>query len=166
MQVILKQMGDCILRRCELSDIIPVMEINLRTLPEHYSDYFYESLLEELPEAFIVAEISGKIVGYIMCKIEHGFSNFKKLGFVKKGHVVSVAVIDEHRRKGFGSILVDEAVKGVKTIQGSELYLEVRCSNNDAVKLYEKLGFSIIQRLKAYYRDGEDAYVMAIDFTS
>ena len=166
MQVILKQMGDCILRRCELSDIIPVIEINLRTLPEHYSDYFYESLLEELPEAFIVAEISGKIVGYIMCKIEHGFSNFKKLGFVKKGHMVSIAVIDEHRRKGFGSILVDEAVKGVKTIQGSELYLEVRCSNNDAVKLYEKLGFSIIQRLKAYYRDGEDAYVMAIDFTS
>jgi len=159
-------MGDCILRRCDLSDIIPVMEINLRTLPEHYSDYFYESLLEELPEAFIVAEISGKIVGYIMCKIEHGFSNFKKLGFVKKGHVVSVAVIDEHRRKGYGSVLVDEAVKGVKTIQGSELYLEVRCSNNDAVRLYEKLGFSIIQRLKAYYRDGEDAYVMAIDFTS
>ena len=166
LQVILKQMGDFILRRCELSDIIPVIEINLRTLPEHYSDYFYESLLEELPEAFIVAEISGKIVGYIMCKIEHGFSNFKKLGFVKKGHIVSIAVIDEHRRKGFGSVLVDEAVKGVKTIQGSELYLEVRCSNNDAVKLYEKLGFSIIQRLKAYYRDGEDAYVMAIDFTS
>jgi len=165
-QVILKQIGDCILRRCELGDIIPVMEINLRTLPEHYSDYFYESLLEELPEAFVVAEISGKIMGYIMCKMEHGFSNFKKLGFVKKGHIVSIAVIDEHRRKGFGSVLVDEAVKGVKTIQGSELYLEVRCSNNDAVKLYEKLGFSIIQRLKAYYRDGEDAYVMAIDFTS
>ena len=165
-QVILRQVGDCILRRCELSDIIPVMEINLSTLPEHYSDYFYESLLEELPEAFIVAEISGKIIGYIMCKIEHGFSNFKKLGFVKKGHVVSVAVIDEHRRKGFGSVLVDEAVKGVKTVQGSELYLEVRCSNNDAVKLYEKLGFSIIQRLNSYYRDGEDAYVMAIEFTS
>jgi len=166
MQVILKQMGDCILRRSELSDIIPVIEINLRTLPEHYSDYFYESLLEELPEAFVVAEISSKIVGYIMCKMEHGFSNFKKLGFVKKGHVVSIAVIDEHRRKGFGSVLVDESIKGVKSIHGSELYLEVRCSNNDAVRLYEKLGFSITQRLKAYYRDGEDAYLMAIDFTS
>ena len=159
-------MGDCILRRCELSDIIPVMEINLRTLPEHYSDYFYESLLEELPEAFIVAEISGKIVGYIMCKMEHGFSNFKKLGFVKKGHVVSVAVIDEHRGKGFGSVLVEEAVKGVKIRECSEMYLEVRCSNNDAVRLYEKLRFSITQRLKAYYRDGEDAYVMSIEFTS
>jgi len=142
------------------------MEINLRTLPEHYSDYFYESLLEELPEAFIVAEISGKIIGYIMCKTEYGFSNFKKLGFVKKGHVVSIAVMDEHRGKGFGSAIVNEAIYGVKIRQCSELYLEVRCSNNDAVRLYEKLGFSIIQRLKAYYRDGEDAYVMAIDFTS
>ena len=166
MQVILKQMGDCILRRCELSDIIPVIEINLRTLPEHYSDYFYESLLEELPEAFIVAEISGKIVGYIMCKMEHGFSNFKKLGFVKKGHVVSIAVMKEYRSKGFGSALVNESVKGVKIRQCSELYLEVRCSNNDAVRLYEKLGFSIAQKLKAYYRDGEDAYVMAIDLAN
>ena len=166
MQVILREHNGAIFRRCEPSDLIGVMEINMKTLPEHYSDYFYESLLEELPEAFIVAEISGKIVGYIMCKIEHGFSNFKKLGFVKKGHVVSIAVIDEYRRKGFGSILVDEALKGVKIRQCSELYLEVRCSNNDAVKLYEKLGFSIIQRLKSYYRDGEDAYVMAINFTS
>jgi len=140
------------------------MEINLRTLPEHYSDYFYESLLEELPEAFIVAEISGKIIGYIMCKTEYGFSNFKKLGFVKKGHVVSVSVVEEYRGIGFGSALVDESIKGVKIRQCNELYLEVRCSNNDAVRLYEKLGFSIIQRIKTYYRDGEDAYVMAIDF--
>ena len=84
-----------------------------------------------------------------MCKVEHGFSNFKKLGFVKKGHVVSIAVIDEYRGKGFGSALVDEAIKGVKTIQCSELYLEVRCSNNDAVRLYETLGFFIIHRLKS-----------------
>jgi len=166
MKVILNQVGNCILRRCELSDIIPVMESNLRTLPEHYSDYFYESLLEELPEAFIVAEISGKIIGYIMCKMKHGFSNFRELCFVKKGHVVSIAVLDEHRSKGFGSVLVSEAIKRVKITQCSELYLEVRCSNNDAVRLYEKLGFSIAQRLKAYYRDGEDAYVMAIDFSS
>lgn len=165
LQVILRQIGDCIFRRCEFSDIIPVMEINLRTLPEHYSDYFYESLIAELPEAFVVAEISGKIIGYIMCKMEYGFSNFKKLGFVKKGHVVSVAVIDEHRGKGFGSELVNESLKGVKMRQCGEMYLEVRCSNNDAVRLYEKLGFSINQRLKTYYRDGEDAYLMAINFS-
>ena len=142
------------------------MEINLQTLPEHYSDYFYESLLEELPEAFIVAEIDGKVIGYVMCKTEYGFSNFKKLGFVKKGHVVSVAVLEQHRGKGIGTMLVNESLKGVKMRQCGEMYLEVRCSNNDAVKLYERLGFVILQRPKSYYRDGEDAFLMSIDFTS
>ena len=153
------------IRRCDPSDIIPVMEINLKTLPEHYSDYFYESLLAELPEAFLVAEIERKLVGYIMCKIEYGFSNFKKLGFVKKGHVVSVAVLPEYRKKGIGRALIEEAIAGVKLKKSDELYLEVRCSNTEAIRLYEKLSFVIKQRLKAYYRDGEDAYLMAIEFS-
>ena len=163
MQVILRQLGDCNIRRAGPSDLISVMEINLKTLPEHYSDYFYESLLAELPEAFIVAEIGGKHVGYIMCKTEFGFSNFKKLGFVKKGHVVSIAVVEEHRRKGIGNALVEESVNGIKLRKCDEFYLEVRCSNTDAVRLYEKMGFVIRQQLNAYYRDGEDAYLMAIE---
>ncbi len=163
MQVILRQLGDCSIRRAEASDLIPVMEVNLRTLPEHYSDYFYESLLAEIPEAFIVAEATGRIAGYIMCKTEYGFSNFKKLGFVKKGHVVSVAVLDEFRKRGLGRALVEEAIIGVRARKCDEFYLEVRCSNNGAVRLYESLGFAIRQQLNAYYRDGEDAYLMAID---
>ncbi|MGI0069390.1 MAG: ribosomal protein S18-alanine N-acetyltransferase [Nitrosotalea sp.] len=165
MQVALRDIGNCVIRRCDPSDIIPVMEINLKTLPEHYSDYFYESLLAELPEAFLVAEVERKLVGYIMCKIEYGFSNFKKLGFVKKGHVVSVAVLPEHRKKGIGRALIEEAIAGVKLKKSDELYLEVRCSNTEAIRLYEKLGFVIKQRLKAYYRDGEDASLMAIEFS-
>lgn len=165
MQVALREIGNCVIRRCDPSDILPVMEINLKTLPEHYSDYFYESLLAELPEAFLVAEIEKKLVGYIMCKIEYGFSNFKKLGFVKKGHVVSIAVLSEHRNKGIGRALVEESLLGAKLKKADELYLEVRCSNNEAIKLYEKLEFVIKQRLKAYYRDGEDAYLMTIEFS-
>lgn len=157
-------MGDYIVRRCDLSDLIPVMEVNLKTLPEHYSDYFYESLLAEMPEAFLVTESKGKIVGYIMCKTEYGFSNFKKLGFVKKGHVVSVAVLEEYRGLGLGRAIIEEAINGVKLKRCDELYLEVRCSNTDAVRLYEKIGFVIKQRLRSYYRDGEDAFLMAIEF--
>lgn len=164
MQVILRQVGDCVIRRCEVGDLIPVMELNMKTLPEHYSDYFYESLLSEMPEAFLVAEIKGRIMGYIMCKTEFGFSNFKKLGFVKKGHIVSVAVLDEHRQKGIGKALVDESIQGAKLKKCDELYLEVRCSNTSGVKLYEKLGFIIKQRHKSYYRDGEDAFLMTTEF--
>ncbi len=164
MQAILRQLGDCIIRRADLADLIPVMEINLKTLPEHYSDYFYESLLAEMPEAFLVAQIGDRYVGYIMCKTEFGFSNFKKLGFVKKGHMVSVAVLPEFRGRGIGRALVEEAAGGVRLRRCDEFYLEVRCSNGEAVRLYEGLGFVIRHRLGAYYRDGEDAYLMSCEF--
>jgi len=136
----------------------------MNTLPEHYSDYFFESILRELPEAFVVAEVNDNIIGYIMCKIEFGFSNFRKLGFVKKGHVVSVAVLDQHRGKGVGRALMLEGVNGVVSRKSDEIYLEVRISNESAIKMYEKLGFQIKSRLRTYYRDGEDAYLMALEF--
>jgi ribosomal-protein-alanine N-acetyltransferase len=135
------------------------------TLPEHYSDYFFESLLRELPEAFIVAEVDDRVIGYIMCKIEFGFSNFRKLGFVKKGHVVSVAVLDQHRGKGIGKALMLEGINGVISRKSDEIYLEVRVSNTQAIRMYQKLGFQIKSRLRSYYRDGEDAYLMALEFS-
>ncbi len=99
LQTNLRRVGNYIIRRAEEKDLPTIIDINLITLPEHYSDYFFESILRELPEAFIIAELDDAIIGYIMCKIEFGFSNFRKLGFVKKGHVVSVAVLEQHRGK-------------------------------------------------------------------
>ena len=149
MQVILRQLGDCNIRRAEPSDLIPVMEINLKTLPEHYSDYFYESLLAEVPEAFIVAEIGGKHVGYIMCKTEYGFSNFKKLGFVKKGHVVSIAVLDDYRKKGIGNVLVEESVKGIKLkhCDVSILWVQIYYLRKSSLKISMIQAFLVIQLL-------------------
>jgi [ribosomal protein S18]-alanine N-acetyltransferase len=135
------------------------------TLPEHYSDYFFQSLLRELPEAFIVAELHDDVIGYIMCKIEFGFSNFRKLGFVKKGHVVSVAVLDQHRGKGVGKALMLEGINGVVSRKSDEIYLEVRISNTQAIRMYQNLDFQIKSRLRSYYRDGEDAYLMALEFS-
>jgi ribosomal-protein-alanine N-acetyltransferase len=164
LQTALRSIGDYIIRHCDERDLASVIEINMIALPEHYSEYFFESILRELPEAFIIAEINGRIVGYIMCKIEFGFSNFRKLGFVKKGHVVSVAVLPEHRGKGLGKALMLEGINGVMNRKSDEIYLEVRSSNESAIKMYQKLGFQIKSKLRAYYRDGEDAYLMALEF--
>jgi ribosomal-protein-alanine N-acetyltransferase len=164
LQTALRSIGDYIIRHCEQRDLVSVIEINMIALPEHYSEYFFESILRELPEAFIIAEINGKTVGYIMCKIEFGFSNFRKLGFVKKGHVVSVAVLPEHRGKGLGKALMLEGINGVMNRKSDEIYLEVRTSNESAIKMYQKLGFQIKSKLRTYYRDGEDAYLMALEF--
>ena len=163
MQTALRRIGTYVIRRCEREDLPSIIEINLLTLPEHYSDYFFESILKELPEAFIVAELEGRAIGYIMCKIEFGFSNFRKLGFVKKGHVVSVAVLEKDRGKGLGKGLMQEATTGMIGRKADEIYLEVRVSNEQAVKLYEKLGLIIKTKIRGYYRDSEAAYLMALE---
>jgi [ribosomal protein S18]-alanine N-acetyltransferase len=89
-KAVLTKVGDYAIRRCEKDDIPAVININSMALPEHYSDYFYYEILAEFPETFLVAELDEKVVGYIMCRIEYGFSSLKRLGLARKGHVVSV----------------------------------------------------------------------------
>jgi [ribosomal protein S18]-alanine N-acetyltransferase len=165
LQIALRNVNGYSLRRCDIDDLKSVIDINEKTLPEHYTEYFFESLLREIPEAFIVAELENEIVGYIMCKLEFGFSNFRKLGFVKKGHVVSISLLEKHRGKYIGEALMMEGINGVVARKGDEIYLEVRTSNLPAISLYRKLGFQTKSILKSYYRDGEDANLMALDLS-
>ena len=159
--IFIRKIGKYGVRRATPSDISNVIAINWASLPEHYSDSFFEERLQESPETFIVAEDeTGKIQGYIMCRIEYGFSNVRRYGLARKGHIVSVAVVEEHRGQGLGNVLCEEAISGMKERGCSEVYLEVRVSNDPAVKLYTKLGFKTVATHRGYYRDGEDAYLM------
>jgi ribosomal-protein-alanine N-acetyltransferase len=134
--------------------------INRTCLPENYSDYFFVDLHRKFPETFIVAEENGEVVGYIMCRIETGLSSSIFRGLIKKGHIVSVAVMQEYRRKGIGEALVAEAMENMRLYKAKHCFLEVRVANTAAVDLYKKLGFDVSRTVRGYYADGEDAYVM------
>jgi ribosomal-protein-alanine N-acetyltransferase len=149
------------LRQFKLSDLDGVIRINRECLPENYSTLFFMNLFRRFPKTFIVAENSGEPVGYIMCRIETGIPSFKILGITKKGHVISIAVLPEHQKKGVGFLLAQEAIQAMIGYNAKECYLEVRTSNSSAIKLYNKLGFEIARTIKDYYADGEDAFVMA-----
>jgi ribosomal-protein-alanine N-acetyltransferase len=161
-KAIVAKVGDYQIRRCEREDIAAVIEINSETLPEHYSDYFYYEILSEFPETFLVAELGGRVVGYMMCRIEYGFSHLRRLGLARKGHIVSVAVREEHRGRGVGSMLMRSCQEEMVKKTATESYLEVRVSNTEAIALYQRLGYKVSGRLEAYYKDGEAALVMAL----
>lgn len=148
-----------------MDDLKKVISINIITLPEHYSDYFFEDLLKTSPESFIVTEKDDKIVGYIMCRIEYGFSNFKRFSLCRKGHIVSLAVLEEHRGNGLGKSLISSAVEALKFKGCNEIYLEVRVTNEEAVTIYKQLGFKITSVISGYYRDNEKANLMGIQLT-
>jgi len=160
-KAIVAKVGDYQIRRCEREDVPEVININAETLPEHYSDYFYYEILSEFPETFLVAELGGDLVGYLMCRIEYVFSHLKRLGLARKGHVVSVAVKEQHRGKGVGTMLMRTSQEAMSKKSATECYLEVRVSNTEAIALYQRLGYRVSGRLEAYYKDGEAALVMA-----
>ena len=143
-------------------DLDRVMDINVEALPENYSTFFYRDLYRRFPETFLVAEADGAIQGYMMCRIERGLSKLKTLRPAKQCHVVSIAVREPYRRRGIASELMATVMERAKENYGAtECFLEVRLSNDAAIYLYEKLGFSKVKRNYGYYIDGEDAWVMA-----
>lgn len=161
MQAIVAKAGDYQIRQCGREDIPAVIGINAETLPEHYSDYFYYEILAEFPDTFLVAELGGRLIGYVMCRIEYGFSHLRRLGLARKGHVVSIAVREEHRGRGVGTLLMRTCQEAMARKTATESYLEVRVSNVEAIALYQGLGYRVSGRLEGYYKDGEAALLMA-----
>jgi ribosomal-protein-alanine N-acetyltransferase len=148
------------LRKFTPDDLQTVMQINRVCLPENYTDFFFVDLHQRFPETFIIAEEKEKIMGYIMCRIEVGLSNFGFGGLVRKGHVVSIAILPQHRRQGVAQAIINKALKGMEYYKAKQGFLEVRVTNEAAISLYKKLGFEITRTINGYYSDGEDAYVM------
>ncbi|MHA1963836.1 MAG: ribosomal protein S18-alanine N-acetyltransferase [Candidatus Thorarchaeota archaeon] len=147
------------IRHFHPDDIKQVVSINQRSLPENYPDQFFLGLHYHAPKAFFVAEYEGEVIGYIMCRIERGISGFGRMP-VKKGHIVSVAVLQTLRLRGIGTALIKAGMQGMVDYGASEFFLEVRKTNEEAIGVYEKLGYSVRRVLRGYYRDGEDAYLM------
>lgn len=157
------QLQGFVIRKAKPEDLQYVEQINLQTLPENYPEYFFREIYERYSEAFFVAETEGKIVGYCMCRVESGVSNFG-LRWIRRGHIVSVSVLSPHRRKGLGTQLVQQSLEALKTkYNAKEVILEVRITNKPAICLYESLGFSRVRTLKAYYRNGDDAILMVVN---
>ena len=92
---------------------------------------------------FLVYRDDENIMGYIAYSEVAG-----------EGEILYIAVLPEFRCKGIGKSLVE-------FVNLSPLFLEVRQSNQTAIKFYEGLGFEQISVRKNYYRNPtEDAIIM------
>lgn len=76
--------------------------------------------------------------------------------------ILNIAVAPKFRRHGIARKMMTWVVEEGRRQGCSDIFLEVRFSNNAAIKLYESFGFSAINTRKRYYRDGEDALVMGV----
>ena len=83
---------------------------------------------------------------------------------VDQAHVVTIAVHPDHRRRGFGRLLVHALVDVAIENAMTSATLEVRASNSIARSLYSAYGFYEVGLRKRYYADNhEDAIIMTTE---
>ncbi|XP_004407284.1 PREDICTED: N-alpha-acetyltransferase 11 [Odobenus rosmarus divergens] len=149
-------------RNARPDDLINMQHCNLLCLPENYQMkyYFYHGL--SWPQlSYIAEDEGGKIVGYVLAKMEEDPDD------VPHGHITSLAVKRSHRRLGLAQKLMDQASRAmIENFSAKYVSLHVRKSNRAALHLYSNtLNFQVSEVEPKYYADGEDAYAMKRDLS-
>jgi len=137
-------------RTAERADLLAVHRIEQSSFPQPWPFAAFEQYLGE--PGFLVAE-DGSVLGYVIGDIvaNHG----RPLG-----HVKDLAVHEERRGEGIGTLLLETALAVLESEGAKSVKLEVRAENETAIELYQSQGFEHRRTVPEYYNDGEDALVL------
>ena len=101
----------------------------------------------------VVIERGEVVVGYGILSIAAG-----------EAHILNLCIDPHFRKLGYADRMLEEILVHTRQAEVSEIFLEVRPSNESAIALYQKNGFRQITYRPAYYqaREGrEDAAVLS-----
>ncbi|HEU4657649.1 MAG TPA: ribosomal protein S18-alanine N-acetyltransferase [Capillimicrobium sp.] len=137
------------IRRLAYADLPQVIAIERRAFTTPWSLAMFVLELSKPGGVCLAAVREGRIAGYCIC------SRYDTVW-----HLMNVAVDPDQRREGLARALLTELLH---RIGGDEarITLEVRPSNDAAIRLYESFGFRAAGRRRRYYQDnGEDALIL------
>jgi ribosomal-protein-alanine N-acetyltransferase len=137
------------IRRLTYADLPQVIAIERRAFPTPWSLAMFVLELSKPSGICLAALRDDRIVGYLVC------SRYDTVW-----HLMNVAVDDRLLRRGIATALIERLFELAD--RAHEQYtLEVRTSNDGAIKLYERFGFRAAGRRRGYYHDNrEDALIM------
>jgi len=132
------------------SHIPAILEIEKTTNTAPWSERSFKNELDHAYGVFLVGILMGEVVAYGGVWM-----------VIDEAHVTTIAVAEAQRRQGIGQRLMIELLEKAKAAGMVCSTLECRASNESAIKMYEKFGYSITATRKGYYPDNkEDAVVM------
>lgn len=132
------------------NDLDAVNAIEMQAFQDPWTKQDFINELESNPYSCIyVKEINGEVVAYVDLWIAY-----------ENAEVANIAVKKEFLHQGIASELMQYCLQKIQQSKCENFTLEVRVSNMNAIKLYEKFGFQTVSKRKKYYADGEDAYLM------
>ena len=121
-----------------------------------------ESLSFKTPwtKDMVLSEIREPISHFYLAVTEDGVAGYYGfLHILDELHILNVAVDPSFRRQGVGGAMMSHLKEEMKRLSCRAATLEVRESNSEAIKLYERAGFSLAGVRPHYYMDKENALI-------
>jgi [ribosomal protein S18]-alanine N-acetyltransferase len=138
------------IRRLDLADLDAIDDIEQRAYPTPWSRAMFASELAKPTSICLGAFEGDELVAYIV-----------NSRYVDAWHVMNVAVDPDRRRRGIATQLLEHLFDLTRDDERRGYTLEVRISNDPAIRLYERLGFEPRGLRRGYYTDNrEDALIM------
>ncbi|MDP8220473.1 MAG: ribosomal protein S18-alanine N-acetyltransferase [Candidatus Stygibacter frigidus] len=142
-----------IIDRMTLEDLSQVIEIEKAVFSNPWEEEMFYSSLTHYHCWKLFNKSASRIIGYLIGeKVMDEFS------------IYNLAICKEYQKQGLGSWFTRGIINHMRDYGARVFFLEVRRSNNAALRLYERLGFKEIYFRKGYYSEPlEDAIVMMKD---
>ncbi len=140
------------IRKLALRDLAAIEEIERQSYPTPWSRSMFAGELTKASSVCLGAfdVDTGDLIGYVIVS-----------RYVDAWHVMNVAVHPDHRHRGIARTLLEHLFIATAADARRGYTLEVRVSNEDAIRLYERLGFKARGIRRGYYTDNrEDALIM------
>lgn len=154
--------------KCKVSDVEQLRDISIETFVDTFKDQNTEENLNEyLERAYTIEQLtseinqvgtdfyflkdSGVVVGYLKLNIDDAQSEKDNPLALE---VERIYVLPQHKRKGYGSQLLEFAHARAKKLNRTGIWLGVWEYNYNALAFYKKMG---------YQRVGEHTFIMGDD---
>src|ERR1700716_2065520 len=140
------------------SDVPTVQEIERRIFSTPWPrNAYYRELSSRSSAHYVVLRNETDDAGEIL-----GYGGMWRM--YDEAHVTTIGVRQDMQHRGYGRVLFAGLVQAAYDMGAKWITLEVRTSNENAMRMYEKFSFKVIGRRKGYYTEnGEDAIVMWSD---
>ena len=133
-----------------LGDVSAIEEIEQSSMPAPWSRMMFVSEIVKSTSLSLGAFVDDELVAYVIVS-----------RYVDAWHVMNLVVAPEHREQGIATRLLAALFELTADDDRRGFTLEVRVSNDAAIKLYESVGFRSQGVRRGYYTDNrEDALIM------
>jgi len=134
------------IERAKIEDLDNIFEISCQFFDWKKSQL--EECLKDENIIFFVQKNKEEIVGFLIAQ-----------NLVDSFNILLIATKTDCQKTGIGTRLLKELEDVAKKQKIEKIWLEVKNTNSNAIKFYEKQNFKLIATRKKYYKSGEDALI-------